>query len=824
MTAPIKIDLKVEETTEQHNVLVSDKNMHTIVNVETETTEEYDVSASDTNIPMMMGVQDEIVPPVHPQANQIHVGTTAEWNEQPDLVGELEHIYVYSDYGSVNGTDYPGMKVGDGGTLLADLPFVKGSNAFPLVDLGTFDIEDYDWEYWNYLNDKVESGFYYAHEEQDGFTYFFRVERAENSCYQEVWSTEEGGEARNVRSGWLDGEEWSWNEPQHVMFSGAISNAYYNKNEVDQKLRGKVDNDTLGNYYTKSEIDNTLGNYYTDVQVDSILEDNYYTSDQIDDMLEGFAPENMVSTTWANLVAKRDAGQLVGGAYYRITDYNFVTSKVGIQSGNHQFDIVVLAISESMLSETAYAARHSGDHYFEREVTEGGIEWLYSIYADEYAENYGDEPVDHADDIHAADVFCDSDYLEHPNTGDVVPVLYKTNAEEYDFDDPDYEDAYFYEGIYDLDGDEYDMWSKWEFDGRGWNFVSQYALTPIVVEDGELIVSPIPETKTVPVNMNAWELKYCLDNDKELFAWADTNGKGVIYYMKDEFGNEAPYDFKNIKYARRYVSNVSNSILNNLKGKYIGEADYYAITTTAQVQYFYTFDDGAGADSSLFGSSAYNTIETWIVDGQKQLNNIVTNNATNNRFGANTHDITISNNCIGCEISGDNNLFYGANSIKGVFRQCTIIGVTGLTSEGLRTSIGNQPNGVKINGNCYDLNFGNNLANAEFDGGCMSITFGNYCSGIKIGRGCNTITFGQYCVDITIGKSCNTITFTNYWRYCEIMDSCSKINMQTSSGSTTNYCQYVTVRKCVTNVNLTPTRKLSYETIYYKTGKTETAV
>lgn len=811
MTAPIKIDLKVEETTEQHDVLVSDKNMHTNVNVETETTEEYDVSASDTNIPMRIGVQDEIVPPVHPQANQIHAGTTEEWNAQPELIGEREHIYVYTDYCSENGTVYPALKVGDGESYLIDLPFVKGADSLQMVDLGSFDLEDYDWEYWNYLNDKVDNGFYYVLEEQDGFTYFFRVERAGDSVYQEIWSTEENGTARNVRTGLFNGEEWEWSDPQYVMYSENIAAAYYNKNEVDQKLRGKVDNDTLGNYYT-------------DAQVDEILENNYYTIDQVDDLLEGFAPENMISTTWANLVSLRDSGKLTSGAYYRITDYNFVTSKLGVQSGNHQFDIVVLAISESMLSETAYAVRHAGDHYFEREVTEGGIEWLYSIYADEYAENYGDEPVDHADDIHAADVFCDSDYLEHPNTGDVVPVLYKTNVEEYDFDDPDYEDAYFYEGIYDLDGDEYDMWSKWEFDGRGWNFVSQYALTPIVVEDGELIVSPIPETKIVPVNMNAWELKYCLDNDKDLFAWADTNGKGVIYYMKDEFGNEAPYDFKNIKYARRYISAVSNNILNNLRYKYIGQENYYGITTTSQVQYFYTFDDENGNDASLFGTASYNTIETWIVDGQKQLNNIVTNNATNNRFGANTHDITISNNCISCEISGDNNLFAGANSIKGVFRQCTIMGVTGLTSEGLRTSIGNQPNGVKINGNCYDLNFGNNLANAEFDGGCMSITFGNYCSGIKIGRGCNTITFGQYCVDITIGKSCNTITFTNYWRYCEIMDSCSKVNLQTTGGNTSNYVQYVTIRKGVTNVNLSPTRKLAYETIYYKTGKTETAV
>ena len=53
--------------------------------------------------------------------------------------------------------------------------------------------------------------------------------------------------------------------------------------------------------------------------------------------------------------------------------------------------------------------------------------------------------------------------------------------------------------------------------------------------------------------LEAWELKYCLENDTERFAWADTvNGKGVIYGMKDEWGNECPYDFKNIMFKRCY--------------------------------------------------------------------------------------------------------------------------------------------------------------------------------------------------------------------------------------------------------------------------------
>lgn len=47
--------------------------------------------------------------------------------------------------------------------------------------------------------------------------------------------------------------------------------------------------------------------------------------------------------------------------------------------------------------------------------------------------------------------------------------------------------------------------------------------------------------------LEAWKLRYCLDNDTERFAWADTeNGKGVIYRMIDEFDNDVCYDFKGI--------------------------------------------------------------------------------------------------------------------------------------------------------------------------------------------------------------------------------------------------------------------------------------
>ena len=51
-------------------------------------------------------------------------------------------------------------------------------------------------------------------------------------------------------------------------------------------------------------------------------------------------------------------------------------------------------------------------------------------------------------------------------------------------------------------------------------------------------------------NLAAWKIWYCLDNDTKRFAWADTDGKGVIYRMIDEHYNDCPYDFKNIQFIR----------------------------------------------------------------------------------------------------------------------------------------------------------------------------------------------------------------------------------------------------------------------------------
>ena len=62
-------------------------------------------------------------------------------------------------------------------------------------------------------------------------------------------------------------------------------------------------------------------------------------------------------------------------------------------------------------------------------------------------------------------------------------------------------------------------------------------------------------------DLSSWRLKYCLDNDRSRFHWAadEKDGKGVIYWMEDEFHNQVPYDFKNIMFKRFKVNTVGSN-------------------------------------------------------------------------------------------------------------------------------------------------------------------------------------------------------------------------------------------------------------------------
>lgn len=73
---------------------------------------------------------------------------------------------------------------------------------------------------------------------------------------------------------------------------------------------------------------------------------------------------HMQETTHAELVALRDAGSLVPGRQYRITDYTCTTTQAETQSAGNRFDVIVIADSTDKLNENARACLTAGDAYF----------------------------------------------------------------------------------------------------------------------------------------------------------------------------------------------------------------------------------------------------------------------------------------------------------------------------------------------------------------------------------------------------------------------------------------------------------------------------
>lgn len=71
-----------------------------------------------------------------------------------------------------------------------------------------------------------------------------------------------------------------------------------------------------------------------------------------------------MSVKYADLVGMRDAGKLIPGQLYRITDYVTTTTQADTMSAGHAFDIIVMATAGNRLSENAWAALHKNDTYF----------------------------------------------------------------------------------------------------------------------------------------------------------------------------------------------------------------------------------------------------------------------------------------------------------------------------------------------------------------------------------------------------------------------------------------------------------------------------
>lgn len=292
------------------------------------------------------------------------------------------------------------------------------------------------------------------------------------------------------------------------------------------------------------------------------------------------------------------------------------------------------------------------------------------------------------------------------------------------------------------------------------------------------------DTYFANANLAAWELKYCLDNDTTRFAWADeTNGKGVVYWMKDENNNECPYDFKNITY-------LGSSITGYEKYGLDANTYYPTFTVASLISYFqwgttYSVSRNSGLDQVIDGVTYYgyncSSVPTaWSTDEFYVTDNEITSSSTMYKIidGA-VSTIGYGGNWVFSDrydtsafVSVSNNIIQEcryANAVAEGFALNKIIFV-----------------GTTIDNNIFNLycsanTFGNN---------CISNTFGNYCSSNTLGDNCNlntfgnnctynifgnnyiANTFGNYCSSNTFGNNCNQNTFGNHCNFNAFSDNC----------------------------------------------------
>lgn len=253
--------------------------------------------------------------------------------------------------------------------------------------------------------------------------------------------------------------------------------------------------------------------------------------------------------------------------------------------------------------------------------------------------------------------------------------------------------------------------------------------------------------------LESWELKYRLDNDTTEFEWADaTNGKGIIYWMKDEWGNECPYDFKNIQYK-----------YNN--------------------KWMYTFNDTTDSNN--------------IVDGSIQgYTNNITNNKIKSRYNNNKYGIATNIFNIGCHHNTLKNNCY--NNIFGNGCMYNVLEINCYNNI-FGNSCNNNILKIGCNSNVFDNNSGSNILYSL----CSSNKFGYWCQYNILYSYCSDNTFSNYCDYNILYTGCMSNNFSTHCCYNIFENHCRYIYMGKS------YMEHIIVESGNMNMTITSTQTTS---------------
>ena len=328
--------------------------------------------------------------------------------------------------------------------------------------------------------------------------------------------------------------------------------------------------------------------------------------------------------------------------------------------------------------------------------------------------------------------------------------------------------------------------------------------------------------------LEAWQLKYCLDNDTTRFAWADTaNGKGVIYEMTDEWGNTLPYDFKNVQF-RRYLIKGQLAVNNDYDES---DEDYGALLkwfraqfTTSQTtdnaklqklakfmhkycgyyseQYIYddgyedswdnvTMEDGGTRmfcclsddyDSYAIISEVDMTKACWCYTFGVRTALTVTDDTDHSLSGkCAENDMTAETDGGAALLGGTIFVWNGVNGyarkncVTGYFRNNTFSGGCYYNSFSGYCGYNSFSGGCGYNsfsGSCYYNSFSGDSYNNSFSGDCRYNTFSGYCNTNTFSGSCYYNSFSGNCERNSFSGDCNTNPFSGTCYYNSFSGYC----------------------------------------------------
>ena len=263
------------------------------------------------------------------------------------------------------------------------------------------------------------------------------------------------------------------------------------------------------------------------------------------------------------------------------------------------------------------------------------------------------------------------------------------------------------------------------------------------------------DTYFASCNLSAWKIWYCIDNDTNRFAWADsTNGKGVIYRMIDDLNNDVPYDFKNIQFYRQW--DEDKQLWSTIPDGNTG-VPCYTFSSSGDSSTVEFTDTTLSISNNVYS----NVIKEYINIGKQTLNNICFfgNSCCRNYFGSycyfNSFGTGCDTNTFGCRCN-TNSFGYGCsfNTFGNKFEH------NSLGTYFLNNSFGNDCSYNSFGDTCFGNSFGNMCVYNSIGESCSYNSFGNGCSYIKFASDSSETTKYGYYQNNHFGDDCEYIVFT----------------------------------------------------------------